>query len=223
MPPQHDVPDDARDERLAAQLAVPPLDEVTRRRLVRTAVDTAMPGRRRGRWVAAASVAALMLGGVVAAGLALDDGGGEPPTAARTTTTAPGTTVPGAAPSETRAEPTDRPAGSKRTRETEAAPAPPVLSTGVPDLGDVSDPDTLATRARDRGAAGDADAATEAVSVPCAAALAGDGLGDVELIGTGTRAGAPVYVLVGVDDDTGASIAATVDPASCEVRSRVPL
>jgi hypothetical protein len=56
--PHHDddAPD-ARDERVAALLAVPPLDDVTRRRLVTGALRARGP-RRRGRTVVAAVLAA---------------------------------------------------------------------------------------------------------------------------------------------------------------------
>ncbi len=60
-PPNTDA--DVRDERLAALLAVPPLDEVTRRRLVREALDRPVP--RASRLTAAMAVAAAVIVGVV--------------------------------------------------------------------------------------------------------------------------------------------------------------
>lgn len=62
--PPRDAPDE-RDDRLAGLLAVEPLDEPSRRRLVQTALDrTAAPWRRRVL-VAAAVVAVLGIGGGV--------------------------------------------------------------------------------------------------------------------------------------------------------------
>ena len=71
--------EDARDERIAEALAVPPLDDLTRRRLVRTALDAvpaesaesdeAQPPAERRSWlplVAAAVVMLLVIVGVVA-------------------------------------------------------------------------------------------------------------------------------------------------------------
>jgi hypothetical protein len=63
--------DDARDDGLAHQLQVEPLDEVTRRRLVATALREGAPpadaaassGSRIGRLVAAASVAVILVAG----------------------------------------------------------------------------------------------------------------------------------------------------------------
>ena len=84
------TPTDVRDEVLAARLAVEPLDDVTRARLVRNAMEAAAeatttnePARRsaRTRWLAVA--AALVV--VLAVGLAVvlrEDSGSEP-TAAR--------------------------------------------------------------------------------------------------------------------------------------------
>jgi hypothetical protein len=72
--------EDRRDERLASRLAVEPLDELTRRRLV----DTAMRARARRPWfryVAAAAVATCLAGGGAAALLA--GTGGDHGTAAR--------------------------------------------------------------------------------------------------------------------------------------------
>ena len=63
--------DDARDERLGRMLEVEPLDDLSRRRLVRTAMEASAPGvaatfTRRRRLVAAASLVAVVLAGGVA-------------------------------------------------------------------------------------------------------------------------------------------------------------
>src|SRR5687768_7519992 len=69
-------PTDVRDERIAALLETEPLDELTRARLVRTAMDASTPvstpasespWARRSRWIGAA--AAVVLLGVVLVGV----------------------------------------------------------------------------------------------------------------------------------------------------------
>ena len=89
---------DARDERVAALLEVPPLDDLTRRRLVRSALAGAAPAAPGTRFlrVAAVVVGVAVVGG--AAALALrDDGGNGTDTADR----AAAPTVAEAAPTET--------------------------------------------------------------------------------------------------------------------------
>jgi hypothetical protein len=68
-PPEPDTADDARDARVAALLAVDPLDDVTRRRLVSTAIRSTGTARHARRLIgAAAAVVVLIVGaGVVVA------------------------------------------------------------------------------------------------------------------------------------------------------------
>jgi len=74
-PPEPDPTDDARDERVAALLAVDPLDDITRRRLVSTAIRSTGTARHARRLIgAAAAVVVLVVGSrvVVAAGCGHD-------------------------------------------------------------------------------------------------------------------------------------------------------
>jgi hypothetical protein len=82
-PPEPDSADGARDERMAARLAVEPLDDVTRRRLVNTAIRSTGTARHARRLIgAAAAVVVLVVGaGVVVAVGSGDDG--TTPSAAR--------------------------------------------------------------------------------------------------------------------------------------------
>jgi hypothetical protein len=76
MPDDHDLeePEPDRDERVAAVLAVEPLDELTRRRLVTTAVRSGTTARRsRALLVAAALVGLLVVGAGVVVALRNDD------------------------------------------------------------------------------------------------------------------------------------------------------
>jgi hypothetical protein len=77
------VNEDARDERIVEALAVPPLDDVTRRRLVRAALeavpaesDEAQPPRERQSWVPLVAAAVVILFVVVGV-LALGGGGND--------------------------------------------------------------------------------------------------------------------------------------------------
>jgi hypothetical protein len=82
-PRPHDPAEDARDPRVATWLAVDPLDEVTRARLVRAAVagaSEASPSAR--RWVAAVAVAAVLVALLVVAGAVLLSGGDDTATTA---------------------------------------------------------------------------------------------------------------------------------------------
>lgn len=145
---------DARDLQVAAWLAVDPLDEVTRARLVRTALAgvTDAPGatatptgsapgapRHRARRVAAlAAAAAVAVGLVVGVGVVARDGADDTPTAAD-------------APSPKAAPDRSRRAGDVETglAAPEAADAaPPVVVASIGDLGDVSSQRALERAAR---------------------------------------------------------------------------
>jgi hypothetical protein len=78
-----DEPSDDRDERVAAFLAVEPLDDVTRRRLVNTAIRSTGTARQARRLIAAAAAVVVL---VVGAGVVVAVGGGDDsttPSAAR--------------------------------------------------------------------------------------------------------------------------------------------
>jgi hypothetical protein len=137
------VNEDARDERLGEALAVPPLDDVTRRRLVRNALDAAADGAgggtgadppERRSWaplVAAAAVILLVVVGFVALG-----GGGNDSTsdsAARKADRVPTAETPSAA--------ADSSSGAAAS-----------LIPGSADLGDLGDLSSTAARDRARAA-----------------------------------------------------------------------
>ncbi len=203
--PGHDDGDaEGRDERLGALLAVPPLDDVTRRRLVRTAADAAQPSRARVRLAVAVSVAAVALGAVAAVGLALGGNDDGRPAAAPTTAAKPATR--------------DRTPGGADT-ESKQQPGAPATEPALPDLGDVTDPATL--RQRVLAAPGPARAATSSEAVPCASELRDDGVRDVAAVGEGTDDGRRVVVVTGTRG--GAAVAVSVLPSSCDVASEVVL
>lgn len=200
---------DARDERLAGMLAVEPLDEVTRRRLVRGALDAAQPRSSRPRLAAAVSIAAVLLAGVVAVGITLSDDGGDRPTAASTPERE-------RAPSD-RVATTATPGAGEKTAD---APAPAATSAGVPDLGDVSDPTTLRKRVQSvtegETQSGPPETFDDDRAVPCSKTL-GEGLAlrGLRVVGAGTDRGRRVVVLTGTDGDT--TVAISVLPDSCRV------
>jgi hypothetical protein len=204
---RHDEPD-ARDERIAAMLEVPPLDDLTRRRLVRRALGDAAPaapGRRARllRVAAAAVVGVAVVGG--AAALVLRDGGNGNEVA-------------------------DQEAAPATTEE--------ALPAGAPsDLGEVSDPEVLRERLATAspppaGApGGDRGSDTEtfeedtaiATGLPpaCLDALAQQGAGAPSLVATATFGGVPVFV---VEADAAAGETAFVlDQATCAVIRTVSL
>ena len=214
-------PTDVRDEGLAARLAVEPLDDVTRARLVRNAMDasaeaapTNEPARRSGRsrWLAVA--AALVV--VLAVGLAVvlrDDSGSEP-TAAR----APKT---GASQSESASPNAADSSGLDRTFST---------NTGIRPLGDLGDVGSNPQLRRAVTAAGadapsastlselDAQAtATPAAAAPCVIKPRGK----IVASGSGTAQGETVTVYV-VERPSGSRVAVAVGP-NCTIGKPVKL
>ena len=207
--------EDARDEQIAEALAVPPLDDVTRRRLVRTALDAVPaesaesddaddadgarpPGERRS-WVplvAAAVVMVLVVVGVVA----LRGGGNDSSsdTAARKADRVPTAQTPSAA--------ADSSSGAAAS-----------LVPGTADLGDLGDLSSTAARARARAAvtaeplaepfAGSTSPAVptaeqllqDVASASCADALHGSGTAVVG-VGSATVAGDAAIVVVAERD-----------------------
>jgi len=193
---------DRRDEEVAALLEVPPLDDVTRRRLVgRALAQTGGSARRAPRVTRlTAAVAAAVAVVVIGAGTALvlrDDNGGD--------------TVAGRTPEAARGE----------ASEGAASPA------RVGDLGEVSDPGVL----RDRLAAfasapvpnDEAETAAPAGEPPACLGAPEQfgGAGPAILAGTGTYDGAPAVVLVAPRGEAG--VAFVLDAATCELRAEVPL
>jgi hypothetical protein len=207
---------DERDETLAAHLAVPPLDDLSRRRLVRGALDDAgasAPRRTRpARWLAAAAAVVIVAG---VAWLALRGGSDDHPSAAGSpapTSSTPGTTGPG----------TPSGAGSDAAQPNEAfAGNSPTSAADLGDLGEVADPGTLRTRVADATAL--RKSASPAAG-PCAAALASDhaGLGPVVATGRATFHGRPASVFV-TTSRAGERVAVVVLDAGCTVEAPVPL
>ncbi len=233
------MPDDRRDERLAARLEVEPLDELTRRRLVGRALEESAPVRSRPRWQPLAAAAAVVL--VVVTGLAVllsgGDDGNPPEQALRPsgTATADGdvearsragdlpapssTPSTPSSPSAENSEGATSSAGGRATRNT---------AGGGSALGDFGDLSQRANRARAVEAVRDtrpgalaledADAASGfAAASPVAGACVPAGAGPVVAHGTGTFAGRPALVLVTRADD-GSVRARLVVAEPCEVR-----
>jgi hypothetical protein len=233
---------DARDDVLAAQLAVPALDEVTRRRLVRGALDAAPPveapaagrGRGRGRWLAAAA-AAVAVAGLVTAVVLAGGGSGDHPTAARTPASTSSPSLPG---TDAQGGATDRAA----TPTTQSLAPPAGGSARSPGdlgpLGEVADPATLRDRVEAaRTTFSDSNQAfgsslpeaapkilpaTPSTTIPCAAALtaARPGLDTVEAVGTATFHGKPATVVVATTR-TGRTVAVVIVDSGCAVHSPV--
>lgn len=201
-PREPDEPD-TRDERLAALLAVPPLDDIARRRLVRGALDRPMP--RPSRFAAALSIAAAVVVGILV-GTVLVHGHDQV-----ATTTAQG------GPSVT--------AGSEAL---EAAPragadlAGPVTPLG--ELGDVTAPADL--RKAINGGFEKAAGPTEQTAIlgyPCAATPAESlDLVAATALGLGTYRGFPVTIFVGTSPD-GRALAVVVRHDDCAVLASVDL
>ena len=184
-----DSNDDARDERVAGLLAVEPLDDVTRRRLVGRALDA---GSRRRPWlVAAAAAAALVIGG--GAWLVARSGG----SGSHRTVAAP--TVPSAGVS---------PGGPRAGAQL----APSALPMFLGDFGDLNDPTAIA-RLRAAAAAPPAGSSARSPAAQASPAEHCDpAAGPVRATATGTLDGRPVVVLVVGDHLTAVTI------APCEVR-----
>ena len=207
LPPDEPTGEEAgerRDENVAALLEVPPLPDVTRRRLVAGALADAEQRRARIRRVlfpAAAALVVLVLVGVGAFVLATRGGGGGEGTAARTTAAAPGTQP-----------------GAPQAGEADAS------HIGIPDLGDLGDvTDQSELRARLAPARrAPAPAQVERAAVPPCLDRALTGSPAPEAFGTGTHRGRPVLVLVlpsGADSTT----AVLLDQETCQAAAVVSL
>jgi hypothetical protein len=181
--------DDERDERLAGLLAVEPLDDVTRRRLVRTALDAGRSHRR--AWQAAAAAAAAVVVGGGAWLVATSGGPGSHRTVAAPT--APSVVARPEAPS----------AGAQ------VVPSAPVF---LGDFGNLNDP-TAVARLRAAAASPPASSTGQPLGAPALPAERCDpGAGTVRAVAAGTLDGRPVVVLVVGDHLT------AVATGPCEVR-----
>jgi hypothetical protein len=147
---------DARDEHVAALLAVEPLDELTRRRLVRNALEAAPATRRRTSRVWWTGAAAAAVAAIVVTALVLTSGGsGDQTTAAReptgdSATTLPVTTLPatGTAPNDLSTQSSGDQAANPDTNTKSLAPSAFGASpASLGDLGDVTAPAALQSRA----------------------------------------------------------------------------
>ena len=143
---------DARDEHVAALLAVEPLDELTRRRLVRNALEAAPATRRRTSRVWWTGAAAAAVAAIVVTALVLTSGGsGDQTTAAReptggSATTLPVTTLPatGTAPNDLSTQSSGDQAANPDTNTKSLAPSAFGASpASLGDLGDVTAPAAL--------------------------------------------------------------------------------
>ncbi len=194
---------DRRDEALGALLDVPPLDDVTRRRLVRTALEPpAAP--RTTRWVSAVSVAAALAIGVVVGTVLVQE---EDPPESTTAQRAP---------------------SASDLEELESVPAAggdastgPVTLLG--DLGDVTRPADLRA-AIDASFERSIGPSENAVTVyACGSQPAGMfGLVAASAAGTGTYEGAPVTVFVGTTPE-GEALAVIARAGDCTVISSISL
>ena len=226
------LPDDARDERLAALLQTEPLDDVTRARLVRNAMaaseGSAVPqaGRAhrssaRVRWLAVAAVLVALLAVGVAV-LARDDSGSEP-TAAR---------APKAAqPQSGAAESPNVPLNRSQLDQPFSGGSDVQTLGNLGDVGkkaalrravtDVLSPKKSPAAAADRAESTANAAQPESQTITACPYTELAELGRTIAVGTGTVDGAPVTVYV-VERSNGDRVAVVVD-AACTVGAPVGL
>jgi hypothetical protein len=204
-----DADEASRDEHIRDLLEVPPLDEVTRRRLVGRALDAA-PGapverRPRSRLALAVPVAAAIAVGLVIGAVVV---------------TRPEDTTPTAAPAPSS---TPIPQGDGERAGTDDAPAL-AESAGVADLGDlgtVTNADDLRTTAivaREQLTASDAP---QGRILPCTETPPADlDLVTIDAAGTATVDGAPVTILLGrAADGVSTAVALTVETCAPVLRT----
>jgi hypothetical protein len=199
--------DDLRDERLGALLEVEPLDDLTRHRLVTSAVRGSRPPRA-VRWVAAAAVALLLIAGGAVLFLA-----------------------PGSHADRQAATPVRTPAEAKGAAGARPSVAADTAGGSTTDLGDLGDLARAANRDRarqaaERGADGGLAAGNAAPTVstdPLVAELGARGCraslpaGVISAVGTGTLSGERAIVVVTTAADGTRSLDVAVgDP--CVVR-----
>jgi hypothetical protein len=193
---------DERDERLAALLAVPPLEDHTRTRLVRRALDEVPESTpRRSRRALPLVAAATLLVVAVTGGLLLASGDGGPrPTATRAVPPPPAT--------ESQA-PTLAPGSA-------AALAPRDLGA----VGDVTA--TTQLRRAVTGPPGAARGSLNTIRDACGTGATVAGVTRFDTVGTGVDAGQPAAIIVG-RDTTGRRVAVVVTRHGCRALQRLPL
>lgn len=221
-----DRSDPDRDPRVAGWLAVEPLDDVTRTRLVGTALagaaaassaDTAdartaagdpavtpIGPRRRSPYATLVSVAAAVLVALVVVGAVLLPGDGDDSTR----------TAKGTPPTASASAASGQAGDSARAPQDSAlaeADAVPLALPSLGDLGDVSTEARLARAARVAFAAGPNASTTPVIG--CAVTEAG-ALGTPAAAGTGTIDGRPAVIVV-VAGGSGANAAVAVRVPSC--------
>jgi hypothetical protein len=223
MPPEdHDVAAIGRDEAIAELLAVPPLDEITRRRLVAVAVDERPRATKPvGRLAAIVGVAAALVVGVLIGTVFVtrpDDPG--TPTAARA--------------SDSSAAPDDGATGERAPKAAaDAGAAAPALVPATPtrlgDLGTFTSLAALRDVIATRMTTGESVTRTSTIADACVArGPAGVGLDGFTAVGSATLSDAsgadanPVAVLVG-PSPSGSTVAVTVSPTTCTVLGTVTL
>jgi len=214
--------DGARDDRLAGLLEVEPLDDVTRRRLVSTALRASSPpARRTSRLVAAVAAATLVVAGGIGL-LVVSDDGGSVPTANRSREAQP----PLDTSAEARPTPSAAPASTSVVGGATAQSAVAVRDVG--DLGNLAGPAALdraraalapagtttndSTDAREPSRADSLIARARAAS--CASGLSD---GTVVAVGTGTYDGRDAIVLATERAD-GTQVVEAVLLGPCEIR-----
>jgi hypothetical protein len=204
--PRHEPRDpaaaDARDARLAALLAVEPLDEITRRRLVQRAVSTVHPTAR-GRVAAVASIAAAIVVGVVVGALLVHR-----PYVPGPTTALGNPTATGAAP--------------KAAADAPAIAVAPGPVNALGNLGDVTTDDKLRSAVADAEQRG-SNANEDARQAPCASTNPTSiGLVAIVAAGVGDSDGRPVAVLIGTSP-AGKALAVVVQQPDCTLIRSVKL
>jgi hypothetical protein len=213
------VDPDARDERLAAWLEPEPLDDVTRRRLVSTAMQETKPSNA-GRWIAtAAAIVVLLVGGLAL--LTAQGGHDEHQAATPAVTPSNDRAAAGATPSSAADSAVPEASGNSSGRAA-AAPAP----TDVGNFGDLDRAANLAhlrsalegngsAFASGKAASGsDTGALTALAALPCRDRLP---RGTVLAVGAGTLGGrAAVVVLTDLGGGTRSIDAVLADP--CAIR-----
>jgi hypothetical protein len=227
--------DDVRDENVGALLQVAPLDDVTKRRLVTTAVREIRPSRT-GRWLAAAAAAAVGLV-LVVGGAVLLSGPGKDDQQAATPAGTPAAGRPSPTSSAPAAPPDFAPAAGAEgspagNPSADGATSSALAARGrLPDAGDFGDLSDATNLARLRSAliaAAGSDAAastsgtrqdgrdltTELATRTCLGSLPA---GTITALATGTLDGRPAIVVLTTTPDGDRSIDAVLtDP--CTVR-----
>ena len=182
--------DDERDERLAGLLSVEPLDDVTRRRMVRTALDASRSRRHVWQAAAAAAAAVVVGGGAWLVATSGDSGSHRTVASPAVPSTVPGGLAPRA-----------------------GAQVVPSTAVDLGDFGNLNDPSAVA---RLRAAAASPPAGPSPGQRGGVQAIPAEQcdptVGAVRAVATGTLDGRPVVVLVVGDRLT------AVATGPCEVR-----